>query len=150
MTDERAKARKKAMDLLASREHGRAELLRKLGNAGFDSDMAADAIDRLQDEGLQSDRRFVENFVQSRIGQGKGPVRIRAELGERGMSPGLVDEVIEEAEADWQAIAREVRERKFGPQRPRDFAEKARQMRFLQYRGFEPDHVQSAVSALDE
>jgi regulatory protein len=150
MTDQLAKARKKAMDLLAGREHGRAELLRKLGKAGFDPDVAAEATDRLKDEGLQSDRRYVENFVQSRIGQGKGPVRIRAELGERGMSPGLVDDVIEEAEADWQAMAREVRERKFGPQRPGDFAEKARQMRFLQYRGFEPDQVQSAVSALDE
>ena len=29
------------------------------------------------DEGLQSDRRFAESFVQSRINQGKGPVRIR-------------------------------------------------------------------------
>ena len=150
MTSELANARKKAMDLLASREHGRAELLRKLGKAGFDSEIAADAVDRLQDEGLQSDRRFVENFVQSRIGQGKGPVRIRSELGERGMSPGLVDEVIEEQAADWHAMALEVRKRKFGPQRPSDFAEKARQMRFLQYRGFEPDQIQDAVSAIED
>ena len=150
MPDESAKARKKAMDLLAGREHGRAELLRKLEKAGFESQAAADAVDRLEEEGLQSDRRYVESFVQSRIRQGKGPVRIRAELGERGMSTGLVEAVLERADPDWHAMAREVRERKFGFDQPADFAEKARQMRVLQYRGFEPDQIRDAVSAFEE
>jgi regulatory protein len=150
MNDELAKARKKAMDLLAGREHGRAELLRKVEKAGIEPEVAADALDQLQAEGLQSDRRYLESFVHSRINQGKGPVRIRAELAERGMSRGLVDEVLWEADPDWYAMAREARDRKFGPERPGDFAEKARQMRFLQYRGFEPDQIQDAVSATGE
>ena len=138
------------MDLLASREHGRAELLRKLEKAGFVQDIATDAIEHLADEGLQSDRRYVENFVQSRINQGKGPVRIRAELGERGMPTSVVEAALETAGPDWHAIAREVRERKFGVQQPADFKDKARQMRFLQYRGFEPEQIRDAVSAIEE
>ena len=143
-------ARKKAMDYLARREHACRELARKLETAGFNADVAADAIQQLTEEGLQSDRRFVESFVQSRISQGKGPVRIYADLGERGIAAGLVDEVLGETGQDWQQLAREIRLKKFGAERPVDFKEKARQMRFLQYRGFESDQIQAAVSAFDE
>ncbi len=137
-------ARRKAMDLLARREHSRDELCRKLEKAGFESDVAFDAIRALADEGLQSDARFVESFVQSRINQGKGPARIRADLGQKGVNASVIDAAIEQTGADWCALAREIRAHKFGPDQPGDFKEKARQMRFLQYRGFESDHIQSA------
>ena len=137
-------ARKKAMDYLARREHSHAELVQKMTKAGFDPAVSADAIDKLCAEGLQSDRRFVESFIQSRINQGKGPARIRADLGQRGLSDGLVGEMLDEAGADWYALATAARQRKFGAEDPVDFKEKARQMRFLQYRGFESDHVQAA------
>ncbi len=150
MSDESIAARKKAMDLLARREHGRAELERKLIAAGFGADVAADALQRLAEDGLQSDRRFVESFVQSRINQGKGPLRIHADLGQRGVAASLVDDVLGAACEDWVALARNARQKKFGSSRPVDFKDKARQMRFLQQRGFEPDQVQAAVSALDE
>ena len=137
-------ARKKAMDLLARREHAFDELCRKLEKAGFDADVAADAIARLRDEGLQSDERFVDSFVQSRINQGKGPERIRAELGQKGVRDAVIEQALENSGADWYAMAREIRVGKFGAESPADFKEKARQMRFLQYRGFETDHIQSA------
>ncbi|MDH3756503.1 MAG: recombination regulator RecX [Gammaproteobacteria bacterium] len=150
MSDVRTEARKKAMDLLARREHGRAELECKLVARGFGKDVAADALRQLADEGLQSDRRFVESFVQSRINQGKGPLRIHADLGQRGIAAGLIDEVLEEAGEDWYALARDARLKKFGRSRPAEFRDKARQMRFLQYRGFEPDQIQAAVSSFDD
>ena len=150
MSDDRGEARKKAMDLLARREHGRAELERKLTAAGFDADVAADALQQLADDGLQSDRRFVESFVQSRISQGKGPLRIHADLGQRGVAEGLVDAVLEEAGEDWFALASAARQKKFGRSRPADFRDKARQMRFLQYRGFEPDQIRAAVSGFED
>jgi regulatory protein len=137
-------ARKKAMDFLARREYGQTELIRKLANKGFQSDVAALAVTQLTDEGLQSDQRFAESFVQSRINQGKGPVRIRLDLGQRGLSDATIEIAIEEADPDWRALAREQRHKKFGSSTPSDFKEKARQMRFLQYRGFEQDHIQSA------
>jgi regulatory protein len=150
MPDDAIEARKKAMDLLARREHARAELERKLAAAGFDAEVAADAVEKLAQEGLQSDRRFVESFVQSRISQGKGPMRIHADLGQRGIAAGLVDEVLEQTGEDWYARAREARVKKFGRSRPAEFRDKARQMRFLQYRGFEPDQVQAAVASFEE
>jgi regulatory protein len=139
-------ARKKAMDYLARREYGQRELERKLANAGFDADIAADAVLQLKTDGLQDDRRFSEAFVRSRVHQGKGPARVRADLGERGVSGELVAAILSEMSVDWFAQAAEVRIKKFGPDFPADFKEKARQMKFLQYRGFEQEHIQAAVA----
>jgi regulatory protein len=143
-------ARKKAMDYLARREHGRDELLDKLTKYGFDTNIADDAITQLVADGLQNDQRFVEAFVRSRINQGKGPAIIRADLRQRGLDESLVEDGLSESEQDWCELARKVYAKKFGTEYSWDFKEKARQMRFLQSRGFEPEHIQAAVSAGDE
>jgi len=137
-------ARKKAMDFLARREYGQAELIKKLAGKGYDRNVTEQAVVKLTAEGLQSDQRFAESFVQSRINQGKGPVRIRLDLGQRGIADTVVHRAIEQSDADWRALAREVRLRKFGAALPTDFKTKAKQMQFLQYRGFEQDQVQAA------
>ncbi|MGI9263001.1 MAG: regulatory protein RecX [Woeseiaceae bacterium] len=139
--------RKKAMDFLARREYGQEELVRKLTGSGYVADIVMTEVDRLTDDGLQSDVRFAGSFVQSRINQGKGPVRIREELKERGLGGGDIEQAIEGSEQDWYSLARETRVRKFGDELPGDFPEKAKQMRFLQYRGFDHDQVQAAVSS---
>jgi regulatory protein len=138
-------ARKKAMDYLARREYGHRELIDKLATAGFEADVAASIVAVLREENLQSDQRFSESFIQSRISQGKGPVRIRQEMKERGIGADVVDYALDEAEEDWFALAVEIRVKKFGPDLPGEFKEKARQMRFLQYRGFEQEHIQAAI-----
>jgi len=139
-------ARKKAMDFLARREYGQTELIKKLADKGYDRSVAEQAVNKLTEDGLQSDQRFAEAFVQSRINQGKGPVRIRLDLGQRGVGDAVIELAIEEASANWFELARDVRLRKFGAGKPSDFKVKAKQMRFLQYRGFEQDHVQAAFN----
>jgi regulatory protein len=136
--------RKKAMDFLARREYGQDELVRKLADKGYKRTVVEDEVARLTEEGLQSDTRFAESFVQSRISQGKGPVRIRADLSQRGVRDGVLEGALEAADVDWFELAIGERVKKFGSDVPTDFKEKARQMRFLQYRGFEQDHIQSA------
>ena len=138
------------MDYLARREHSSAELQQKLVKAGFDPVISEDAIAQLGADGLQDDRRYVEAFVQSRVNQGKGPARIRSELGQRGIAESLLAEVLVEAEVDWRALAQATRVRKFGAAAPANFEEKARQMRFLQYRGFESGQIQAAMGEIDD
>ncbi len=138
-------ARKKAMDLLARREHAADELGAKLVKSGFSAETASAAVAQLASEGLQSDARFVESFVQSRGNQGKGPQRIRADLRQRGVADAAIASALEAADPDWYALARETRERKFGPAIPTEYKDKARQMRFLQYRGFETDQIRAAL-----
>ncbi|MBT8092983.1 MAG: recombination regulator RecX, partial [Gammaproteobacteria bacterium] len=127
------------MDFLARREYGRTELIKKLTGKGFQPAVAEEAVMRLAAESLQSDQRFAENFTQSRINQGKGPVRIRMELAQRGIGDAAVEDALHDGAVDWTEMAREIRARKFGRARPADFKDKARQMRFLQYRGFESE-----------
>jgi len=139
-------ARKKAMDFLARREYGQTELIKKLADKGYDRSVAEQAVSKLTDDGLQNDQRFAEAFVQSRINQGKGPVRIRLDLGQRGVGDATIELAIEVSGANWFELARNVRLRKFGGDGPSGFKAKAKQMRFLQYRGFEQDHVQAAFN----
>ncbi len=139
-------ARKKAMDFLARREYGQTELIKKLADKGYDRSVAEQAVSKLTEDGLQNDQRFAEAFVQSRINQGKGPVRIRLDLGQRGVGDAVIELAIEDASANWFELARDVRLRKFGAGKPSDFKAKAKQMRFLQYRGFEQDHIQAAFN----
>ena len=140
-------ARKKAMDFLARREYGQTELINKLANKGYIRQVAEQAILKLTAEGLQSDQRFAANFVRSRISQGKGPVRMRSELGQRGIDDIGIVQAIEATGTDWYELACTVRLKKFGDARPADFKAKAKQMRFLQYRGFEHDHIKAATGA---
>jgi len=137
-------ARKKAMDFLARREYGQNELIKKLADKGYVFKVAQQAVQQLTEDNLQCDDRFAEAFVQSRINQGKGPVRIRLDLSQRGVSDAIIEMAIDESAADWHGLAKGVRLRKFGGAEPADFKAKAKQMRFLQYRGFEQSHVQAA------
>ena len=40
----------------------------------------------------------------------------------------------------------QVREKKFGADLPGEYAERAKQMRFLQYRGFVPENIRELLS----
>ncbi len=143
-------ARKKAMDFLARREYGQTELTRKLAEKGYERGVAEQAVLKLTADRLQCDARFAEAFVQSRVNQGKGPVRIRLDLGQRGVAETVIEAAIDASATNWQVLAREVRVRKFGEQLPTDFKAKAKQMRFLQYRGFEQTQVHAALAALGD
>ena len=75
----------------------------------------------------------------------KGPVRIRLDLNQRGVADAVIDAALQASGADWRQLAKEVKAKKFGLDRPVDFKAKAKQMQFLSYRGFEPDQIQAAV-----
>lgn len=132
----RRSPRKAALDLLARREHGVAELRAKLADREFPADEIEATLAALQAEGLLSEARFLEAFVASHARRGHGPVWIRAELERKGVAGEAIRQAIEAAEVDWEAEAEAVRVKRFGPEPPADFQAKARQARFLQYRGF--------------
>ena len=137
------------MDLLARREHSVRELRQKLVAREFDPEEAEEAIQHLIAEGLQSDARFAEAYTASRLRTGKGPVRIRNELEQRGVAAELIDASLAGVDVDWFECARAVRVRKFGAASPDDFHERARQSKFLQYRGFTGEQIRSALDNVD-
>lgn len=134
-----ADVRDAALRLLARREHSLIELKRKLGQRGWPGDMVDTVLADLAEAGLQSDTRYAESYVRSRAGKAYGPVRIRAELGERGIDRSLVEHALRELDADWFTIAATWYERRYGSEAPEDIKEKSRRQQALARRGF--DHA---------
>jgi regulatory protein len=147
--DERA-VRTAALVLLAGRDFGRAELARRLERRGYAAGVVAAVVERLVAERLLSETRFVEQFIRQHAGRGHGPARIRAELRDRGVPEADVEAGLEAAGEDWAAVAREVRRRRFGLSPPGDYPERARQARFLQYRGFSAEQIRAALGPGDD
>lgn len=139
--------RKKAMDLLARREHSRVELERKLTKREYEAEEINSTIDQLVEDDLQSDSRFSEAYVQSRINKGFGPVKIRIELNERGVSDALIEESLGVHADSWIELAINQQQKKFRT-KPDDFTERARQSRFLQNRGFSVEQIQSVLKSV--
>ncbi len=139
--DAATKVRHVALNLLARREHSKHELRRKLLNKSHPEDLVDTTLASLQEEGLQSDARYTEAYIRLRANKGYGRARIVQELHERGISDHLLTDYLAETDIDWYTLAREVREKRFGTVMPDEFPERAKQQRFLQYRGFSNDEI---------
>lgn len=138
--------RRTAMDLLARREHGRVELTRKLRQRGALPEMIDTALDRLTEEGLLSESRYLESFVSYRARSGYGPSRIREELGQRGLQRTDIELALRESGINWYEQLEDTWRRKFSGHLPIDMRERAKQGRFLAYRGFSMEMINRLFS----
>jgi regulatory protein len=133
--------RNTAMDLLSRREHSRKQLFDKLAQRGFDEQEIVSALAQLESENLLNDKRFAESYLNYRIQKGFGPLRIRHELGDKGIAPELIEIEMEKCADLWGELIQQQREKKFGALIPQDYKEKMKQARFLQNRGFSAESV---------
>lgn len=134
------------MDLLARREHSVGELRDKLLARGIEDELAVVAeLERLCAEGLLSDARFAEAFVHARRLRGQGPLRIAAELRERAVATEVIEACLDPQDEAWGELAQEARRKRFGGEVPQEFDERARQARFLRYRGFTEGQIRRAL-----
>ena len=125
-----------AINLLASRDHSRVELERKLATRDFPAELVCACLDALAARGYINDERFTEQYLRMRRQRGFGPLRIRKELRERGISSDLISAWLDEKDSHWRDDLRALTERKFGALDDRSSKELARRARFLEYRGF--------------
>ncbi len=135
----------KALAMLARREHSRRELRTRLARDGYADEEIEAALASLVDANYQSDERFAEMMVRSRIRQGYGPQRLRAELRTHDVPDALIADLLEQAEADWQAQACAQLRRRYGDTPPADYRERAKRMQFLVRRGFAPAVARAAT-----
>jgi len=144
-----AEIRFAAMNLLARREHSRLELVRKLQSRVDDRGLLDEALDRLIEDKLLDDERFCEAFVRMRANGGYGPIRVRAELKERGVHDELISQYMVLHEADWPLQVVAVFEKKYGLNPDTDAKSRASQQRFLAQRGFSFEQIKLALSHCD-
>ncbi|MBW8330286.1 MAG: recombination regulator RecX [Thiobacillus sp.] len=139
-----ADLRQRALSLLARREHSRAELERKLGHTGSAAGDIASLLDEFEQKNWLSDRRFAESYVADHRARA-GSVKLAYDLRQRGISDHIIEAVLGENRDSELERAREVWQKKFGSP-PADAAEKARQMRFLQSRGFMAGTIRCVIN----
>jgi len=138
--------RNRALGLLARREHTRTELQRKLATHAEDPQELADLLDDLSRRGWLSDVRFAEALVQSK--QAKfGTTWLAHELRERGVADSVIREQLADLKESELERARQVWQSKFGVI-PTDAKARAKQMRFLQSRGFSLEVIGKVVRGL--
>jgi len=140
----------RALRLLAHREHSRQELFQKLQQKACitsDDSVFHAVLDRLQCEGYQSDQRFVESFIRSRVSRGQGQRKIHYDLQRCGIDSTFSQAVLQQVEQtlaiDWLALAEQQRAKRFGENLPKTFKERQKQARFLLGRGFEYEIIQA-------
>jgi regulatory protein len=139
-----SRIRMAAVGLLGRRDFASGELRQKLEEQGFDAQVVAEAVSELVEGGVVNDARYAEHYVAYHAERGQGPVRIAADLRELGLRAEVIQAALD-AGPDWRQRAREVRIRRFGLAEPQTWTQKAKQGRFLQYRGFSSDHIRAAL-----
>jgi len=156
----------RAMRILTMRDHSEAEFRRKLSLSAERAAMYAktqaqqpepvtpEQIDRVvawcYESNYLDDARFAERFVASRSRKGYGPQRIRMELGQKGVAKPLIDETLAKTEIDWQQMAFDSAERKFGLPLPTEWKEKAKVQRYLMTKGFFSEDIRSVFSNFED
>lgn len=131
--------------MLARREHSAVEIGRKLRAKAIPESEFLPVLTRFIDAGVQSNQRFAESRARMLSRKGQGPLKIRADLAQHDIDEADINTAFSELDVDWFALAADVREKKFGQVLPSDYKTRAKQMQFLQYRGFDMEQIQFAV-----
>jgi len=134
-------AKSVAVKLLSRREHSALEIRDKLLKRDFNEEEITRAIAELQQGGWLSDERFAEAYIRMRQQKGYGPIRIAMELNERGVSENIIDEYLHQDDESWQHILQQQYSKKYRNKAIEDYNDKAKRIRFLQYRGFTLDAI---------
>ena len=148
--DEKTEARHAAIRYLSRREHSADEIRSKLRTKSYPERLINEVVDDLLRQDLVSDERFAEAYVRSRCNRGFGPVRIQQELRERGVAEELISEYVDKSHPHWLKDAEQVRIKRFGVAEPAEYADRAKQMRYLQYRGFTHDQINRSFQHFDQ
>ncbi len=148
---------RKALELLARREYGVAELhfklmqkYRTLLPKGELSVLVQSICDRFVALGYLSDERFAESIIRSRLNRGFGQRRIELALQQKGLDECVYKPLLAALQdnADYDEALKTVWQKKFN-QPPKTPQEKAKQFRFLVYRGFGYDQVTQFLQRLE-
>lgn len=139
--------RVRALQLIARREHSRAELQSKLAVHAESEEELFAVLDTLQSERLLSDNRYATQRVVARAGR-YGNNRLRMELQRCGVGEDDIAAAMPEA-GDETERCRALWAKKFGTL-PLTAEERGKQMRFLQYRGFSGEAIRRVLRGVDE
>ena len=136
-----------AVRYLTRREYGMEELRKKLIQRGSDPAIAEKVVADLADENLVSDQRFTEMYVRTRIRRLFGPLKIRGELRNLGISDYLIGEAMPVEQETWFDSASQWAAKRCHGEL--DYAGRAKIYRSLMNRGFTHEQANVALDCLN-
>lgn len=139
-----SRLRSYAFAVLTRKEYAKAELIEKLCLYAEDRDEVLELVEELSRENYQSDQRVAETMLSSQKRKGKGPNQIKMKLKNKKVDTALIAEELKET--DWVQQAYALKVKKYGAEVTKDPKLKAKQIRFLMYRGFEMDTIIKAIN----
>ena len=139
-----SRLRSYAFAVLTRKEYAKAELIDKLCLWAEDRDEVLELVEELSRENYQSDQRVAETMLSSQKRKGKGPNQIKMKLKNKKIDTALIADELKET--DWVQQAYELKVKKYGLEVSKDPKIKAKQIRFLMYRGFEMDAIIKAIT----
>ena len=135
----------KAIDLLSRREHSIKELSNKLLLRDFPKEDFDEVIHYLLEKDYLSNERFAESVIRQRIDKGYGWRFIENELKQKGLDSTTIGLAKQTQSVDWYYQAELAYQKRFGCSSIDSQKEKAKRIRFLQYRGFSHDEILTAL-----
>ena len=133
--------RKKLLDFLSRREHSFKELIFKLEDRVRSSQRLIVELEKLSEEGLQSDERFTESFIRSRSIKGFGPEKISNELRSKGIEENLIKKMVYSQELDWKIILKKEFKKKYSQSKIYNIEDISKIKKFFFQRGFLIDEI---------
>ena len=139
-----------AIQLLSRRDHGEYELYQKLSLKGYEQDAIEEAINFCLDHNYLDDLRYAKSQIRQHVYKGHGERRVRQELNQKRVSESTIEKAMEEEPQDWFELAKSAAEKKFKGIKAKDAKEYAKQVRFLQYRGYNFEQISYALNSDSE
>lgn len=136
-----------ALGYLARRDYSRLELYQKLVAKGFQSPDIQQVLDELQANAYQSDERFADMYIRSRINAGDGPFKIKISLRAKGICDSLALAVFDKLDIDWFEQAKLLKHKRFGEEAPADITARSKQARYLKNKGYYQDHITAVIDS---
>ena len=137
-----------AFALLTRRDYSQAELKAKLNQYAIDENEVNLLVEEFAQQNYQSDQRVAELTLASQIRKGKGLQRIKQTLKTKQLNTDLIQDELQNV--DWAEQAYQLKVKKFGKDITQDPKIKAKQVRFLQYRGFDMESIMKAITRMSE
>lgn len=143
-TEQKIQLRKSLMRLLARREQSRLELYQKMQKKGFTTDLINSSLDDFRNQDWQSDARYADMLVHSRLLKCHGPVKIEMELKYKGIETEVIDRSLD-MDIDWIELASTAVNKKYASF-PSAQSEIKTCFQFLKQRGFTSEQIRNTLS----
>ncbi|MBF7687174.1 regulatory protein RecX [Acinetobacter rathckeae] len=143
-----AKLRAYAYRLLGRKEYSKAELTEKLQQYAEDINEVQAIVEQMIEYNYQNDERYAQQMFRSQLSKGQGPQRIKQKIQQKSVDLQFIEDQLEST--NWLAEAYALKVRKFGQEIATDPKIKAKQVRFLQYRGYSLDIIFKVIEMRTE